>query len=129
MKTIKVLLIEDNPIDLLVIKKMLGKSEVTSCRNLHFLVDSVSNLSDCRKILKEKNFDFILLDLGLPDSWGMETFTIIFKQCKDVPIIILSSINDESIAYMAVANGAKKYLIKGLIDKEELISSILEALD
>ena len=112
---IKVLLIEDDPSDLYLIKKMLAE-EGGNC----FGLEHADNLSEGLERLSKTDFDVVLLDLGLPDSWGLETFTKLHTRAQRIPIVILSGMDDKSLAINAVQNGAQDYLVKGNINSAAL---------
>ena len=80
-----------------------------------FAVVHVSQLSDAFKRLKEQPFEVVLLDLGLPDSTGLETFFKMHAEAPSVPVVILSGLADEQIAIKAVQAGAQDYLLKGRV--------------
>ena len=105
IKPIKVLIIEDLPVYDLLLKQILRQNQIES--------ESADNLEDGIELAEEKVFDAVLLDLGLPDSQGLETFTIFQSRIPTLPVIILSGLDDESLAASAVQNGAQDYLIKG----------------
>lgn len=63
--------------------------------------------------LAVESFDVLLLDLGLPDSQGLETFETAHAQFFNIPIIVLSGMTDDLIALQAVQAGAQDYLVKG----------------
>jgi PAS domain S-box-containing protein len=117
-KIIKILLVEDNPGDALIIKEML--SEIY---NNHFDLVHFKRLDDGVKHVKE-DFDIMLLDLNLPDSEGIETFNTMNKYAPELPIIILTGLLDEDLAINIVSEGAQDYLVKGQIDKQLLSRSI-----
>ena len=77
----------------------------------------------------EVPFDVILLDLSLPDSQGLETFFAMHAHAGDVPIVVLSGYNDESIAVKAVQAGAQDYLVKGQVNDNLLVRSIRYAIE
>jgi DNA-binding NtrC family response regulator len=112
---IKVLLIEDDASDLFLIKKMLAEEGDNS-----FSLEHTDNLSKGLGRLNKTDFDVVLLDLGLPDSWGLETFITIHAQAPQVPIVVLSGLDDKSLAINAVHNGAQDYLVKGDINSTAL---------
>jgi len=118
-KTIKILLIEDNPGDVLIIREMLKEKQSN-----HFEVTSANDLKNGLKHLIKGDFDIILLDLNLPDSEGIETFDNINQNARDLPIIILTGLADEEIAISSVGKGAQDYLIKGQTDSQLLVKSI-----
>ena len=111
----KVLLIEDDASDLYLIKKMLAEE-----RDNSFSLEHADNLSEGLGRLNKTDFDVVLLDLGLPDSWGLETFITIHAQAPQVPIVVLSGLDDKSLAINAVHNGAQDYLVKGDINSTAL---------
>jgi len=76
---IKVLLIEDDPSDLYLIKKMLAEEGDNS-----FSLEHADNLSEGLGRLNKTDFDVVLLDLGLPDSWGLETFITIHARAPQL---------------------------------------------
>ncbi|MGP8191001.1 MAG: histidine kinase dimerization/phosphoacceptor domain -containing protein [Methanobacterium sp.] len=108
-KLIKVLLIEDNNADIHLIRDMLNQT-----KNINFQIINCKTLNDGIIQLNNNNdFNVILLDLGLPDSKGIESFLKLYKHEKKVPIIILTGLKNEEIAIYAIQNGAQDYLIKG----------------
>ena len=112
---IKVLLIEDNPGDARLIEEML--SEV---RGAPFDSECVDRLSEGLSRLATGGIDLVLLDLGLPDSSGLDTFISAHTQSPEVPIIVLSGLDDEALAVDAVGRGAQDYLVKGQADSNLL---------
>jgi|WetSurMetagenome_2_1015567.scaffolds.fasta_scaffold72938_1 DNA-binding response OmpR family regulator len=121
---IKILLIEDNPGDALNILEMLKEGNDYNYKIFH-----TTRLDEGLKILVKDEFDLILLDLCLPDSTGMETFNIMSYNAPNIPIIILTGLDENMFAVSAVGRGAKKYLVKGEINSELLKSSIQDALN
>ena len=105
---IKVLLIEDNPSDVLLLKESLGSDPLTD-----FQVTVAEHLIDGLEKLAEESFDVLLLDLGLPDSQGLETFETAHAQFFNIPIIVLSGMTDDLVALQAMQAGAQDYLVKG----------------
>ena len=119
MKTsfLKVLLIEDNPGDMVLIREMLNETGKVE-------LETAETLKGGLKKLQGHKFDVTLLDLGLPDSQGIDTFLELHKQVSKVPIIILTGLSDEMVAEQAVRAGAQDYLVKGQIDHRILSKSI-----
>lgn len=113
---IKILLVEDNPGDVLLLQETL--SEIT-----HFASDlvHVDRLADALQHLQTESFDVVLLDLLLPDSEGLETFLQIHQQVPLTPIIVLTGITDETLTIQAMQAGAQDYLIKGQVSGSELL--------
>ena len=120
----KVLLVEDNPGDALLIRVMLAKvgdSQVT--------LERAERLSDALKRLDQGGISAVLLDLSLPDSQGLETFNRIYERAPQIPILVLTGHDDEGVAVRAVHHGAQDYLIKGQVDGPALLRGLLHALE
>jgi PAS domain S-box-containing protein len=121
---IKVLLIEDNPTDARLLRIFLSESATSQ-----FDIAHVERLSEGMERLSKERFDLILSDLLLPDSQGIETFEWLKAHVQDVPIIVLSGSDDESLGIRAVREGAQDYLVKGRIDAHVLVRSITYAIE
>lgn len=123
-KVIKILLVEDNPGDALLLDEMLKEVDGTQFQLLH-----ATRLDEGLKYLLKASFDLLLLDLGLPDSQGIDTFTIMNQHAPELPIIILTGLEDEKFAISAVGAGAQDYLVKGQVDSRLLVRSIKYAIE
>jgi len=121
---IPVLLIEDNPGDTRLIEIMLKEAGA----NL-FKAEHVGRLSDGLERLARGGIGLVLSDLSLPDSQGLETFTRLHGQAPYVPIIVLSGLNDTSLAVLAVHEGAQDYLIKGQVTAQVLVRAMRYAIE
>jgi len=125
MEKIKILLIEDNPGDARLIKEMLAEDN-----SIIFDLEWKENLTDGLKRLGEGGIDVILQDLMLPDSLGgYYTFKKVHAQSPGIPIIVMTSFDDESFAISTGLIGARDYLVKGKVDKNKLVSTIRNALE
>ncbi len=115
----KVCLIDDNPDDALLIREMLQEAKGTSFTFHHspLFFEGLDHL-------KEDPADVVLLDLGLPDSYGLDSITKLHQDFPDIPIIVLTSAQDETMGVNAVQAGAQDYLIKGKVDSRNLIRAI-----
>ena len=108
---VEILLFEDNFRDAIMIEEML--KEFT---DFPYELINVKTLTEGLSLLKERPFDVILTDLGLPDSDGIDTFLTIHARNSRIPIIIFTGSNNEKIGIDAVKKGAKNYLVKAQID-------------
>ncbi len=124
IEPIKVLLIEDNAGDYEIILQMLEVSEKAEFK-LTYTPRLVSGL----KLLESKKFDIILLDLGLPDSVGLESFKAILNEHPAIPIIILTGLANEEIGIQAIRYGAQDYLVKGEFNGKLLVRAIQYAIE
>jgi two-component system cell cycle sensor histidine kinase/response regulator CckA len=120
----KVLLVEDNPGDARLLQEMLATRGATS-----FDLNWTDRLSKGLEQLAEKDIDVILLDLSLPDSQGLDTFAQVHTQAPQVPVIVLSGLDDEEVSIKAVREGAQDYLIKGQVDGNLLTRAIRYAIE
>lgn len=121
---IRVLLIDDNPIDATVIQKMLSVAPGGP-----FPVEWVDRLSTGLGRISEQEFDVVLLDLSLPDSEGLDTFIKVRAKTPEMPIIVLSGLEGETIAVEALKAGAQDYLVKTWINKQLLARALRLALE
>ncbi|MBW4641523.1 MAG: response regulator [Goleter apudmare HA4340-LM2] len=121
---IKVLLVEDNPGDVLLLQEFL--KDVTTA-----LVELMptEQLDEALNCLVNQTFDVILLDLSLPDSQGLETFIKAHQQAPATPIIVLTGIDDENLALGAMQAGAQDYLVKGQVTGDLLVRSMRYAIE
>jgi PAS domain S-box-containing protein len=107
-ETLRVLVVEDNQADVDLIREALSDTKF-----VNFQIDSVSRLSEALARLKNTGIDLILLDLGLPDSQGLETYHKLREATSHIPVIILTGNDDQAMAIFAVRDGAQDYLVKG----------------
>jgi len=122
--TISVLLIEDNPGDARLIRELLAE-----VRGEPFVVEHANRLSLGLARLADAPIDIVLSDLGLPDSQGLDTFTRVHAQAPQVPIIVLTGTDDETLAVAAVRAGAQDYLVKGQVNSDSLARAIRYAVE
>jgi signal transduction histidine kinase/DNA-binding response OmpR family regulator len=108
---IKVLLIEDNAGDARLLREFLKEPQGSSFELVH-----VDRLSEALSSLARESYGIILLDLSLPDAQGLDTISRLRSHAEDVPIVVLTGLNDEEVAVAAVEQGAQDYLIKGQVD-------------
>ncbi|EKE99509.1 sensor histidine kinase [Tolypothrix sp. PCC 7601] len=123
-ETIKVLLVEDNPGDVLLLQEFLQDVTATVVELM-----PVEQLDEALNHLARDSFDVMLLDLSLPDSQGLETFIKAHNQAKSTPIIVLTGIADETLALKAMQQGAQDYLVKGQVTGDLLVRSMRYAIE
>jgi len=121
---INILLIEDQNAVADLISSMLKKS-----KEAVFEIKKSANLSEGLECLSRESIDTVLLDLTLPDSTGISTVERVHSQKADVPIIVLTGIDDEEMAMQAVRVGAQDYIVKGEVDVHALIRAVLYAIE
>ena len=119
-----VLLVEDSPGDARLIREMFNEQGQRNVRLTH-----VECMKDAEKHLAEHAVDMILLDLGLPDTQGVEAVRRTHAASPHVPLVVLSGMDDESMALQAMKKGAQDYLIKGQIEPRELMRALHYAVE
>jgi PAS domain S-box-containing protein len=123
-KTIRVLLVEDNPVDGLFVQVCLSGTA-----NPSFQLQAADRLSNGLAQLAAGGFDALLLDLYLPDSGGLASFEQAQAAAPSIPIVVMSGNTDEDLAVEAVQAGAQDYLVKGRYDRELLMRSLRYAIE
>jgi diguanylate cyclase len=123
-QTFPVLLVEDNKGDARLVQELLKEAETG-----RFEVSHVERLADARQSLMETGAGCVLLDLSLPDASRLEALMQLRAAAPDVPIVILSGLQDELLAIKAVQEGAQDYLVKGRVDGRAIGRSITYAVE
>ncbi len=123
-KALRLLIVEDDIIDRKLLERLLAKSSLDVAQ-----VECADRLSKAVDLLREFSFDLVLLDLGLPDSRGTESVIELQMHAPQVPIVVLSGLDDENMALTAMQKGVQDYLIKGQVDSTLLMRSIRYALE
>ena len=114
-----VLLIEDNPGDVRLIREMIADDP-----GAPFAVHVADRLAAGLERLASSETALVLLDLSLPDSFGLETFAKVYAHSPAVPIIVLTGNDDDALALSAVQHGAQDYLVKSRLDRELLLRAM-----
>jgi CheY-like chemotaxis protein len=121
----RVLLVEDNPVNITLIKKLLSHADSFILGEaLSFLVTSVATVKEAIAALDTTAYNVILLDLMLPDSSGLDTLESIKEKAEQIPIVVQTGSDDENLVVKAFQMGANGYLHKKNIDRNLLIYAI-----
>lgn len=120
---VNLLLVEDNPTDVLLVRANLALALGT-----RFTVTAVNYLAAAIEQARSGAYDIILLDLGLPDSQGLATFELMRANVRETPIIILTGLGDDQVALQAVHRGAQDFLPKLHVTSEFLVRAIQYAI-
>jgi DNA-binding NarL/FixJ family response regulator len=123
METISALMIEDSLGDGHYISQIIQEEE-----KIKITVEQTFRLSSGLDRLSKNKYDVILLDLSLPDSTGLSTLTRLLQDARNVPVVVMTGLEDEELALKAVKLGAQDYLIKYQIDCRTLVRSICYAI-
>src|SRR5579863_497154 len=119
LEGIHVLLVEDNPGDARLFLELVRDTGAGRVKLEH-----VNRLSLALERLDSGNFDVVLLDLSLPDEQGLATLTRTHAHAPNIPIVVLTGLDDEALAVKAVRAGAQDYLVKGRVDGDLLVRSM-----
>lgn len=138
--TIHILLVEDSASDAHLLHRIFLNSDQEQWQMLHVerlseaieasRENSASTLNNSQiESRKQRRFDLVLLDLSLPDSIGLDTLKEFKAAVPDIPVVILTSVDDEDLALQALAEGAQDYLVKDKITIQRLVRAIRYAIE
>lgn len=120
---LRILLVEDDAGDAtLFVEKIREKRR-------DVVVTVVSRLSDALSLLRELRPDVVFLDMNLPDSAGLPTIDTLQHAALEIPIVVLTGLEDEEIGMAAVKMGAQDYLVKGEADAKMLLRAARYAVE
>ncbi len=105
---IRILLVEDNPGDVFLLKEELARAATGPFDLVH-----ASRLSEALGCLQSDSYDVVLLDLNLPDSSGLDTVAQILAPASEAAVVLLTGMEDIALGVEAVKQGAQDYLVKG----------------
>ncbi|MBC7874327.1 MAG: response regulator [Ferruginibacter sp.] len=117
--SLRILVIEDNPADFCLIETMLGSSAVSVSA-----ICNATRIAEACSLLQTHPIDLVLLDLSLPDSFGLDSFLKIKPFVPHIPVIILTGLAESVVALETIQQGAQDYLVKGEFKADLLARSI-----
>lgn len=130
--TVEVLLVEDDDDDAAFVHRLLTASRPGGDRERLLevaAVEHVASLEDAREALQEADPSVVLLDLGLPDSDGVDTLEAVVETAPHLPVVVLTGRTEGELGPRAIQEGAQDYLTKGRITDEILRRSLRYAID
>jgi len=119
-----ILTVEDNPSDLFLLEHMLKSSGLDICQ-----LYSTDLIKEACCLLREREIHLVLLDLSLPDSFGIHSFRQLKAVVNKIPVIILTHLSDTTLALEAIKEGAQDYLVKGELTESLLVKTIQYSLE
>ncbi|MDO9151297.1 MAG: EAL domain-containing protein [Methylotenera sp.] len=122
--SLTILLVEDNPGDIRLVRELLAADQ-----SERFILVTADRQETALAILDNQDITAILLDLELPDGSGLNTLLKIHANAPGIPIVVLSSTADESLAVRSVQQGAQDFLVKGYVDAHQLTRSLRYAIE
>jgi two-component sensor histidine kinase len=120
----KILVIEDNPADVEMIRELLSDHKGSS-----FEIVCADRLSAAKPYFADSGIDIIILDLGLPDSQGLDTLRRVRDHAEEVPIVVLTMLDNEETGLNALKEGAQDYLVKGQMNGPLIARSLRYAIE
>ena len=121
---VHLLLVEDNPGDSEFIREVLLGDAPDS-----FVITDIPRLAAAIRLAEEESYDVVLLDLGLPDSTGLDTLRAMRSQVPDLPIVVITGYADENTGIMAIQEGAQDFVAKGQVTAAYLSKVLSFALE
>src|SRR6476646_7331081 len=122
-RRLSVLLVEDDRGDALLVEELIADAAAD------ITCSWAPTVTDAERELTTTHPDCVLLDLNLPDANGIAALERIKNADPNIPIVVLTGLNDEHFGISAVASGAQDYLVKGRVDPETLRRSLLYAIE
>jgi len=116
---IRILYVEDDIEDVL-----LAKEFIREIKNVNYELTHVQQLDEALLELENDNYDIVMLDISLPDKQGLDIITKVCKRAPNIPVVVMTGIDDETMAIKALQKGAEEYLVKGKV-KSHSLSRIL----
>ncbi|HEY5610045.1 MAG TPA: response regulator [Thermoanaerobaculia bacterium] len=122
-ETLRLLLVEDEPGDAEMLLAVLAQAA-----RARFDVTHLDRVSDACERLREETFHLALLDLTIPDEWGLDSLVRMTAQAPNLPVIIVAAAGDEPLALKAVDAGAAAWILKEKLDAEKVEKTILSTI-
>ena len=123
-KALQILLVEDNAGDARLVREMFSQERPDTFNLTHVL-----SMNEAEIHLAKGGVDVVLLDMGLPDEHGLDTVRRAQAAAPDVPVIVLTGLDDEVLAAEAMKEGAQDYLIKGQIENRALPRALRHSIE
>lgn len=121
-QALRLLLVEDNPKDARLLDLALGETD-----GIAYRLEVAPNLAEGVRRLLAGGIHLVLLDLGLPDSQGLDTLVRLVQAVADVPIVVVTGLDDEEMEASAKRRGAMGYLVKGRVTPQALVHVMQDA--
>jgi len=123
-QVINILYVEDNTGDV----AFLVNEILPNIQDPTFDIDIATSIADAKKKYFEKSYDIILLDMNLPNGRGLATVEKVTEFVTSTPIVIMSDLDDETLARRSVKRGVQDYMIKGEFNSRGFKRAIVHAL-
>lgn len=124
LKEINILIIEDDESEAILLSELLSEYQLND-----YNISHVVSLEEALEFIPNNDLEVVLVDLNLPDSFGIHTFVNLFEQFPHIPFIVMTAIEDDIIGINAVQKGAQDFLIKNNFDSIFLNRAIHYAIE
>ena len=124
LSPIKILLVEDNPGDARLVEELLAEGHAGEAKVVH-----CETMAAGLHRLSSERFDLVLLDMSMPDSQWLGTFDELDAAAPQVPVVVLTGIDDDVLAMRSIGQGAQDYLVKGEVSPPQLGRAIRFAVE
>ncbi|KHE91184.1 MAG: GGDEF domain-containing response regulator [Candidatus Scalindua rubra] len=114
-KIIKILYVEDEIDHAILIGEFIKE-----IKDVHYEMTHVQQLEEALLELDNDRYDIVMLDMSLPDKQGLDTVTAVCERAPEIPVVVMTSMDDESMAIKALQRGAEEYLVKGDMNSHAL---------
>ncbi len=114
-KIIKILYVEDE-IDHVILMREFTRE----IKNVHYEMTHVQQLYEALLELDSERYDIVMLNLSLPDKQGLDIITMVCERAPEIPVIVMTSMDDETMAIKALQRGAEEYLVKRKMNSNAL---------
>ncbi|MBE2279871.1 MAG: PAS domain S-box protein [Ignavibacteriaceae bacterium] len=125
---LSILIVEDEPMQVRLITEYINEIDFSFLGYSSFEIQSAGTLKESIELIEKFQFDVVLTDLNLPDSIGLSTLLGLYKINSNIPIVIMTGINDENLAIESIGKGAQDFIGKSELSpatiKKALIYSI-----
>ena len=119
----QLVIIEDSPSDAVMVQSMLAGRHA----GVTYVCAVAPTLAEGLKLIDAELPSCVLVDLGLPDSDGLDTLTAVLARVPDTPIVVFTGLDNDAVGEQAVIHGAQDYLVKGKTDAQLLVRTIRRA--
>lgn len=123
-----VLMVEDDTANVLRFQEiMLSSNAAQSAEFPQVTVGVCHSVAEAKTALQNGGFDLILLDINLPDAEDLQGLKILISHFPNVPIVVHSGIYSAKLAAEAIALGAQDYIVKGTMEQDDLVRTLVHA--
>lgn len=114
-KIIKLLYVEDKIENVILMREFTNE-----IKNVRYEMTHAQQLDEALLELNSEHYDIIILDLSLPDKQGLDIITMVCERAPEIPIVVMTGMDDETMAIKALQRGAEEYLVRKKMNNHAL---------